>query len=320
MTIDTAAILQRFHAHFNVLALHVNNEQSVTVNENGLVDVVGHVGLKRAGSHITAFPVSFGTVMGDFRIDSAPNLTSLRGAPYTVDSITISKAPQLVSLEGGPTAVGGDYTVMNCAGLRQLTGIPDKIAGHLIIMNTPKLQSLQNGPTSVIGTCHIEACTSLTTLEGAPASCRIFNCTKLTKLKTLAGIGTFNLLSLSECTRLETLAHIPAPIIEHPVIECRDCPKLLFAVNHSFVITLHGGVGYQPAEIIRGLMLTKSYIDSKTPGNYPYVDVLKTLYKTGDLLAAITWFETYYNKPFTPVVAPPPPVVLPDNLALTLER
>ena len=77
-----------------------------TLNSDGLVDVSGNVYL--ANSNLKKLPLKFGHVTGDF--DCGNNkLTTLEGAPHTVDDSFAVYNNQLTSLEFAPKSVGHNF-------------------------------------------------------------------------------------------------------------------------------------------------------------------------------------------------------------------
>jgi hypothetical protein len=108
----------------------------------GLVDVQGTFDCSSQGLK-SLYGIKFGTATGDFRC-AMNQLTSLEGAPQTVEGNFNCRDNQLTTLVGAPQTVKGDFTCYN----NQLT-------------------SLEGAPQTVGGTfnCHTN---QLTTLVGAP--------------------------------------------------------------------------------------------------------------------------------------------------------
>jgi len=94
------------------------NEQleSWTVNSEGKVDVNGHANI--LDKKIKRFPVSFGTVSGDFFCSRCASLESLEGAPTLVKGdFFCNICTSLKTLEGAPTLVKGKFFCYGCFSL-----------------------------------------------------------------------------------------------------------------------------------------------------------------------------------------------------------
>ena len=104
------------------------------------------------------------TVEGDFWC-SDNRLTSLKGGPTTVEGGFYCSANRLTSLEGGPTTVGGNF---NCSDnrLTSLEGAPETVGGDFYCYNN-SLQTLEGSPKTVGGNFDCSD-NDLQTLEGAP--------------------------------------------------------------------------------------------------------------------------------------------------------
>ena len=131
--------------------------------KTGLVDVSGR--FYCYGKNLDSFKgVRFGHISGDF--DCARNrLTSLEGAPQSVNGRFDCTSNRLTSLEGAPQRVGGDFYCHNNS-LTSLEGAPQRVGGDFACSDNP-LTSLKGAPQSVDGHFYCED-TSLTSLEGAP--------------------------------------------------------------------------------------------------------------------------------------------------------
>lgn len=147
---------------------------------NGLVDVNGNFRCKKWG--IKNFQgVKFGHVTGYFDC-SGNQITSLKGAPQTIDGYFNCDDNNLVTLEGAPNKSGGLSFKNNK--LESLIGSPQEVAVFNCSGNN--LKSLKGGPERVSGE-YICTDNQLTSLEGAPRTTGgIFNCNN-NKLKTLKG-------------------------------------------------------------------------------------------------------------------------------------
>ena len=131
----------------------------------GLVDV--DVDFYCAGQGLKDFNgVAFGHVDGGFGCDNN-QLTSLEGAPHTVNGSFYCGRNQLPSLEGAPETVKGNF---NCSNnqpfLTSLIGAPQTVGGGFYCSDN-QLTSLDGAPKTVKGDflCHYN---QLTSLDGAP--------------------------------------------------------------------------------------------------------------------------------------------------------
>jgi hypothetical protein len=90
--------------------------EDYTINDDGTVDVDGHVNL--IGRNLDKLPLRFGKVTGNF--DCVNNkLTSLEGSPYSVGGYFYCNGNKLTSLEGCPYKMGGNFYCRN----NQLTSL-----------------------------------------------------------------------------------------------------------------------------------------------------------------------------------------------------
>jgi hypothetical protein len=84
------------------------NIKNYTIRPDGLVDVDGEVDLSE--QRFTTIPIQFGIVNGWFSCSRCPQLTSLQGAPQTVNrGFCCYDCPQLTSLEHAPHTVNRDF-------------------------------------------------------------------------------------------------------------------------------------------------------------------------------------------------------------------
>ena len=148
----------------------------------GLVDVDGDFYCEGQGFK----GVAFGHVRVDFYCDNN-QLTSLEGAPHTVNGSFYCGRNQLTSLDGAPKTVKSNFL---CADnqLTSLVGAPETVKGYFDC-NGNQLTSLVGAPKTVGGSFSCDK-NQLTSLEGAP--------------KTVNGIFFCGSNSVSE----ETLASI----------------------------------------------------------------------------------------------------------------
>ena len=114
----------------------------------GLVDVNGDFDCEE--QKLTDFKgVRFGHVKGFFSCRTNL-LTSLKGAPQTVDEYFYCDNNKLTSLEGAPQTVGGNFDCYNNP-LTSLEGAPQKVGGEFIIawnysfLNTMSILNWSNG-------------------------------------------------------------------------------------------------------------------------------------------------------------------------------
>jgi len=161
---------QLFEAHASVLTpdqeafLNACTHGTWSVNpETGLVDVNGDFDCSKRGLK-SLQGVSFGHVSGDF-FCSYNQLTTLVGAPQTVDEIFACRSNQLTSLEGAPQTVGGSFWCDNNL-LTTLEGAPQTVDRLFSCCNN-QLITLEGAPQMVGGNFRCEN-NQLTTLEGAP--------------------------------------------------------------------------------------------------------------------------------------------------------
>jgi len=108
--------------------------------------------------------VAFGHVSGTF--DCQVNrLTSLEGAPQTVDGYFLCAENRLTDLKGAPLTVGDDFYCHNNQ-LTSLEGAPQKVGGSFYCDNN-RLTDLKGAPLTV-GKSFVCNNNHLTSLKGAP--------------------------------------------------------------------------------------------------------------------------------------------------------
>ena len=150
--------------------------------QTGLIDVDGNFDCSEQG--LTDLKgVRFGKANWDF--DCYYNqLTSLVGAPQTVDGDFSCGRNQLTSLEGAPKTVGGSFDCYDNK-LTTLEGAPQSIKGDFLCYEN-QLTTLEGAPQKVGQYFHCYN-NHLTTLEGAPQTVRWdFDC-KDNQLTSLVG-------------------------------------------------------------------------------------------------------------------------------------
>jgi len=131
--------------------------------QTGLIDIAGNFWMPKR--NLVDFKgVKFGKVSGFFNC-SDNSLTSLAGAPQSVDSFFNCSDNSLTSLEGAPQEVGSSF---NCSdnSLTSLKGAPQEV-GSSFNCSDNSLTSLKGAPQRV-GTFFNCSDNSLTSLEGAP--------------------------------------------------------------------------------------------------------------------------------------------------------
>lgn len=114
-------------------------------SSTGLVNVDGNFDCSESGL-IDFKNVNFGKISGDF-VCSNNNLTSLNGAPQTVDGSFLCSKNKLTSLEGAPQKVDGFF---NCYknNLTSLKGAP-RTVGEYFNCGENNLTSLEGAPQTV---------------------------------------------------------------------------------------------------------------------------------------------------------------------------
>jgi hypothetical protein len=130
----------------------------------GLVDVQGRFDC--SGKRLKSLQgISFGHVSGYFSCHYN-QLTTLAGAPTTVDGDFICFHNQLTTLVGAPATVKSFYCSFNL--LKTLVGAPTKVSGNFRC-DFNQLTTLAGAPATVNGdfSCHSN---QLTTLAGAPTT------------------------------------------------------------------------------------------------------------------------------------------------------
>ena len=114
------------------------------------------------------FDISEVTVEGDFYCSST-NLTSLEGAPQTVEgSFRCSNNPNLTSLEGAPQTVGEYFDCSHNKNLTSLEGAPQTVGRSFRCSLNENLTSLEGAPQNVGEDFDCSYNPNLTSLEGAP--------------------------------------------------------------------------------------------------------------------------------------------------------
>jgi hypothetical protein len=155
----------------------------ITIDDEGLVSCNGDVILKQEQRH-ERLPVAFDRVGGNFWCWNN-QLTTLAGAPQSVDRNFSCYNNQLTTLEGATQSVGGDFSCSNNQ-LTTLAGAPQSVGGAFLCNNN-QLTTLAGAPQRV-GASFDCSYNQLTTLEGAPQSVGgSFNCIHI-QLTTLQGL------------------------------------------------------------------------------------------------------------------------------------
>ena len=118
-----------------------------SVDDEGFVNVERFVDISERG--LSAIPVKFGYVGGNFYCQHNNNLSSLEGAPREVGGSFYCWNNNLSSLEGAPREVGGSFYCWNNK-LPSLQGAPREVGGTFNCWNN-NLSSLQGAPREVGG-------------------------------------------------------------------------------------------------------------------------------------------------------------------------
>ena len=134
--------------------------------QTGLVDIInGNFWCREQG--LTDFKgVRFGKVSGGFYC-SDNQLTTLEGAPQTVNGYFYCQNNQLTTLVGAPQSVGRDFYCEDNQ-LTTLEGAPQSVGGNFDCYKN-QLTSLVGAPKTIKGDFHCNN-NQLTTLVGAPHS------------------------------------------------------------------------------------------------------------------------------------------------------
>jgi hypothetical protein len=138
----------------------------------GLVDVQGTFDCYYRNLK-SLYGIKFGTATGDFSC-AVNQLTSLEGAPQTVEGNFSCRDNQLTTLVGAPQTVEGSF---NCYSnkLTTLEGAPQTVEGSFSCSQN-QLTTLEGAPQTVGVDFHCYS-NKLTTLEGAPRTVEGgFNC------------------------------------------------------------------------------------------------------------------------------------------------
>lgn len=115
------------------------------IRSDGTVDVHEDVVVTRLPSD-RKIPVQFGTVGGDFSINTGIQPLSLKGSPRTVGGVFhIRNNNRITDLSGGPDHVGHNYVVGNGNHITSLKGIASYVNQGLVIHDA-SLISLEHLP------------------------------------------------------------------------------------------------------------------------------------------------------------------------------
>jgi hypothetical protein len=147
-----------------LLKKHFDVDGTSTINNQGLVDVIGNVSWE---SKLTELPVKFGHVSGEFSCGHR-QLTSLTGAPHSVDGSFSCIGNQLTSLAGAPESVGG-YFGCSYNQLKSLDGAPHSVGSDFRCIGNP-LTSLTGAPTSIGGEFYCDYTRTLPLMRALVAS------------------------------------------------------------------------------------------------------------------------------------------------------
>ena len=140
--------------------------------QTGLIDVDGDFDCYIQGLRDLR-GIRFGKVSGDFDCHNN-QLTTLVGAPQTVDGSFDCSSNQLTTLEGAPKTVGWGFLCYNNQ-LTTLVGAPQSVGGDFYCADN-QLTTLEGAPQTVGGDFYCSY-NQLTSLVGAPKSVgRDFGC------------------------------------------------------------------------------------------------------------------------------------------------
>lgn len=146
--VNVDQILDQLFKYFQIMPDALDHDESDAVHIDpvtGLVDVYGTV-ILRNPNHTqlhSPLPVKFGHVRRNFNIAFSKqyDLLNLINFPHTVDGDFRVTAPNLTSLEGAPRHVGG-VCVLSSESLKSLEHLP-KTYGRLRLAYTPHLPLLR---------------------------------------------------------------------------------------------------------------------------------------------------------------------------------
>lgn len=135
--VDKDKIREALNIYYDVYADHV-------INDDGTVDVMGGVSCNGLPPD-RVMPVQFGTVSGDFEIQTGLRPVSLVGSPHTVGGIfNIQNNNRIVDLQGGPQSVQR-YVLGKGNRITSLGGIAAHVTEALVIHEN-SLHSLEHLP------------------------------------------------------------------------------------------------------------------------------------------------------------------------------
>jgi len=206
----------------------------------GLVDVDGDFDCSEQG--LTDFKgVKFG-VVGKHFICSHNQLTSLEGAPQSVDGDFDCRSNQLTTLVGATKTVGKHFFCSDNQ-LTTLEGAPQTVGGSFRCYDN-RLTTLVGAPQTINGYFSCEG-NELTTLEGAPQSVGVsFSCND-NRLTTLEGApqtvgGSFS------CEENELTSLVGAPKTVNVGFHCEGNPVSESTLKAIFAL-IRKGIAYQQA-------------------------------------------------------------------------
>lgn len=255
--------------------------------KTGLVNIEGslHCELNKSNDFNG---IKFGHVTKDFRWISS-KLSSLKGAPHTVDGSVSIFNNRLVSLEGGPEKVKDSYACQENR-LKTLLGAPRKVSEFDCSSNL--LESLEGGPIEVK---HRYDCrrNHLKSLKGAPRMVENFDC-QANDLRSLEGAP--RKLNAFDCSEnfLTSLEGGPEILTggfyaqANPLVSLSGLPSKLASFKcGAFSVDLAVYGSKKPVIVTRNLPLIWDALVSSEWGRYPYMDV-SFKQKTIGLLLTIT--------------------------------
>ena len=128
--VDTRQIRLKFDEYFNYSG-------RISIDEEGVIDCTGDIVM---WTKAKTFPVKFGKTSW-FKCDGM-GLTSLNGAPETVDGVFSCEGNQLETLQGAPRIIPGWFDCHDNP-LKSLQGAPEEVGSNFILDYSPSLPLLR---------------------------------------------------------------------------------------------------------------------------------------------------------------------------------
>lgn len=211
-----------------------------TINDEGHVDVQGHVGLSLNQNKkilgITRLPFQFGEVTESFLVDGL-DLTTLEGFPKRVFNLTLINLLNVKSFDGlTQTHIRGLLAVRNC-GFESLRGLPEQVDIAMDLQQIP-IRSLEGLPEHINHGLSISK-TNIVDLRGAPKTVNgYFECFDSKSLFSLKGCPervTGNLFlvrnRLQNCKGLPKYIGGSLNLAGNQLTSLEGCPEVIY---HNF--------------------------------------------------------------------------------------